>query len=90
MDAKARVAKNLQQLRRESDLTQEELAYRSRIHQTYLSGLEGGKTQSIYRGARAPVPRAQGRHQRAVRKILSEAGLSPDNIFVVVLMERSS
>lgn len=43
MDAKARVARNLQILRRESGLTQEELAHRSKIHQTYLSGLEGGK-----------------------------------------------
>lgn len=43
MDAKQRVARNLQTLRRESGLTQEELAHRSKIHQTYLSGLEGGK-----------------------------------------------
>ncbi|HCE21056.1 MAG TPA: transcriptional regulator [Hyphomonas sp.] len=43
MDAKQRVARNLQTLRCESGLTQEELAHRSKIHQTYLSGLEGGK-----------------------------------------------
>lgn len=43
MDAKARVALNLRKLRSESKLSQEELAHRSKIHQTYLSGLEGGK-----------------------------------------------
>lgn len=43
MDAKSRVATNLQRLRRDRYLTQEDLADRSGIHQTYLSGLEGGK-----------------------------------------------
>ena len=43
MDAKARIARNLQRLRRDRGLTQEELSASSEIHQTYLSGLEGGK-----------------------------------------------
>jgi transcriptional regulator with XRE-family HTH domain len=43
MDAKDRVGRNLQRLRREREFTQEELAHRSGIHQTYLSGLEGSK-----------------------------------------------
>ena len=43
MDAKGRVARNLQRMRRERGLTQEELAHKSGIHQTYLSGVEGGK-----------------------------------------------
>jgi len=43
MDARARVGRNLQRLRRERDLTQEELAHKAGIHQTYLSGVEGGK-----------------------------------------------
>lgn len=43
MDARDRVGTNLQRLRRERELTQEELAHRSGIHQTYLSGLEGSK-----------------------------------------------
>jgi transcriptional regulator with XRE-family HTH domain len=43
MDVRARVAKNLQRLRRERGLTQEELAHKADIHQTYLSGVEGGK-----------------------------------------------
>ena len=33
---------NLQRLRREAGLPQEELADRSRVHQTYLSGVERG------------------------------------------------
>jgi transcriptional regulator with XRE-family HTH domain len=33
----------LQRLRREKGLSQEELAHSARVHQTYLSGVEGGK-----------------------------------------------
>lgn len=43
MDARGRVGKNLQRLRRERELTQEDVAHRAHIHQTYLSGVEGGK-----------------------------------------------
>lgn len=43
MDARGRVGRNLQRLRRERGLTQEEVAHRAKIHQTYLSGVEGGK-----------------------------------------------
>ena len=43
MDVRKRVGLNLQNLRRERDLSQEELAHRAAMHQTYLSGVEGGK-----------------------------------------------
>ena len=43
MDARRRVGLNLQNLRRERGLTQEELAHRANVHQTYLSGVEVGK-----------------------------------------------
>jgi transcriptional regulator with XRE-family HTH domain len=43
MDARKRVGINVQQLRRARELTQEELAHRADVHQTYLSGVEGGK-----------------------------------------------
>ena len=43
MDARQRVGINLQRLRREKGLSQEELAHSSDVHQTYLSGVEGGK-----------------------------------------------
>lgn len=43
MDARKRVGVNVQRLRREKDLSQEELAHRASIHQTYLSGVETGK-----------------------------------------------
>jgi transcriptional regulator with XRE-family HTH domain len=43
MDVRERVGLNLQKLRRERGLSQEELADRANIHQTYLSGVEGGK-----------------------------------------------
>jgi len=43
MDARSRVAKNLQRIRRERGLTQEDLSAKADIHQTYLSGVEGGK-----------------------------------------------
>lgn len=38
-----RVGLNIQNLRRAKKLSQEELAYRAEIHQTYLSGVETGK-----------------------------------------------
>ena len=43
MDVRERVGLNLQRLRREKGLSQEELADLARIHQTYLSGVERGK-----------------------------------------------
>jgi transcriptional regulator with XRE-family HTH domain len=43
MDVRRRVGFNLRRLREAKGLTQEELAYRADIHQTYLSGVEGGK-----------------------------------------------
>jgi transcriptional regulator with XRE-family HTH domain len=43
MDVRDRVGLNLQRLRREKGLSQEELADRASIHQTYLSGVERGK-----------------------------------------------
>ena len=43
MDARVRVGLNLQGLRRERGLSQEELAHRSEMHQTYLSGIERGR-----------------------------------------------
>ena len=43
MDVRIRVGRNLQRLRRDSGLTQEELAYKAEVHQTYLSGVERGK-----------------------------------------------
>ena len=43
MDVRQRVGLNLQALRRARGLSQEELAHRSLMHQTYLSGVERGK-----------------------------------------------
>ena len=43
MDVRTRVGLNVQRRRRERGLTQEELAARAQIHQTYLSGVEVGK-----------------------------------------------
>ena len=42
MDVRGRVGLNLQRLRREAGLSQEELAGRSGVHQTYLSGVARG------------------------------------------------
>ena len=38
-----RVGRNLQRIRRGKGLSQEELAHIANVHQTYLSGVEGGK-----------------------------------------------
>jgi transcriptional regulator with XRE-family HTH domain len=43
MDVRKRVGLNVQRLRRLKGLSQEELAHRADMHQTYLSGVEGGK-----------------------------------------------
>lgn len=43
MDVRKRVGANLQALRKDSGLSQEEVAHRAAIHQTYLSGVERGK-----------------------------------------------
>lgn len=43
MGAQERVSKNVQRIRREKNLSQEEVAHRAGVHQTYLSGVEGGK-----------------------------------------------
>ena len=43
VDARGRVGLNVQELRRARGLSQEELAHRSQVHQTYLSGVERGK-----------------------------------------------
>jgi len=43
MDARVRVGLNLQALRRARGLSQEELAHRASMHQTYLSGIERGR-----------------------------------------------
>ena len=43
MNARERVGLNVQRLRRSKRLTQEELAHRAKVHQTYLSGVEGGR-----------------------------------------------
>ena len=43
MDVRSRVGLNLQGLRRARGLSQEELAHRAEVHQTYLSGVERGR-----------------------------------------------
>lgn len=42
MDVRRRVGLNVQRLRRLAGLSQEELAHRANVHQTYLSGVENG------------------------------------------------
>jgi len=43
MHVRKRVGLNLRRLRHAKGLSQEELAHAADIHQTYLSGVEGGK-----------------------------------------------
>lgn len=43
MEARKRVAVNVQRLRRDRGLSQEELGARARVHQTYLSQVESAK-----------------------------------------------
>lgn len=43
MDVRVRIGLNVQRLRRAKGYSQEELAERADVHQTYLSGVERGK-----------------------------------------------
>ncbi len=43
MQARKRVGVNIQRLRRERELSQEELGARAKVHQTYLSQVESAK-----------------------------------------------
>jgi len=43
MDVRVRIGLNLQGLRRDRGFSQEELAHRAQMHQTYLSGIERGR-----------------------------------------------
>ncbi|WP_411235335.1 helix-turn-helix domain-containing protein [Marivita sp. S0852] len=43
MSIQSRVSRNIQRIRREKNLSQEEVAHRADSHQTYLSGVETGK-----------------------------------------------
>lgn len=43
MDVRVRIGLNVQRLRRGKGWSQEELAARAEVHQTYLSGVERGK-----------------------------------------------
>jgi transcriptional regulator with XRE-family HTH domain len=42
MDVRRQLGLNIQRIRREKDWSQEDLAFESRIHRTYISGLERG------------------------------------------------
>ena len=42
MDIRKQVGLNVQRIRREQGLSQEELAFRSGLHRTYISGVERG------------------------------------------------
>lgn len=46
MEARKRVAVNIQRLRWEQEFSQEELGARADVHQTYLSQVEGARSNS--------------------------------------------
>ena len=42
MDLRQQVGRNVRRIRRELDISQEELAFRAELHRTYISGVERG------------------------------------------------
>lgn len=42
MDIRVQVGRNVQQIRKEANLSQEELAFECGLHRTYISGVERG------------------------------------------------
>jgi len=62
MDIRRRLGKNVSRLRRERDMSQEEFAFESGLHRTYISGIE--------RGARNPTV-------SVVQKMADALGVSP-------------
>ncbi len=42
MEIRARIGRNLRQIREEKGYSQEDLAFRSGLHRTYVSGVERG------------------------------------------------
>lgn len=60
MDIRTLVGLNVQRLRQETGWSQEELAFQSQLHRTYVSGVERGKLNPTVvvldtRGSRAEV-----------------------------------
>ena len=65
MDIRKQVGLNVQQIRRERGWSQEELAFESGLHRTYISGIE--------RGARNPTVLVLG-------KLAEALDVSPDRL----------
>ena len=65
MDIRKQVGLNVQRIRRKRGWSQEELAFESGLHRTYISGIE--------RGARNPTVLVLG-------KLAEALGVSPDRL----------
>lgn len=60
IDIRLRFGKQLQRLRRERDLTQEELARKAGIHPRYLQNLEGSRPNAVTIITQEKLARALG------------------------------
>ena len=67
MDIRKQVGINLQRLRREKGWSQEDLAFESGLHRTYVSGIE--------RGVRNPTV-------MIIEKLAKTFGVAPDELLV--------
>lgn len=69
MDIRVQVGRNMQRIRKEANLSQEELAFECGLHRTYISGVE--------RGIRNPTVLILDKIAKALRIPITDLVASP-------------
>jgi transcriptional regulator with XRE-family HTH domain len=72
MDIRVQVGRNMQRIRKEANLSQEELAFECGLHRTYISGVE--------RGIRNPTVLILDKIAKALRIPITDLVTSPKGL----------
>lgn len=72
MDIRVQVGRNMQRIRKEANLSQEELAFECGLHRTYISGVE--------RGIRNPTVLILDKIAKALRIPVTDLVASPKGL----------